>query len=920
MKKALQIAWYEAQMSCRGWRFWLLLGLSAGISLFARNDYIARADYGYFLQPSFSFMHPSFGLMLSVVVLGSVALALDVCGRLRRTGMDQIVFPLPVETMEIMWGRLLGVLIVIAPVSALGVFSLGLWQALYGHASVVWQPFIAAYAILVIPFLVPVTALLITLRSFWKHDFAALLGAAIVGSALAWFGYRYGLIVDVVDVLDRLGASSPTLGARINWWRYAPAAIAQVAAGVVILYLAPLYLRRQQPQRYVKVRGKSYGLFKTPTLIRWVTNLRFDRGLRLGYRLTLAMLILVYSAGLLWASYRMHERRLIHQPIDAVQAAQWMDTASRPALDLQHVNIQVKPDGDYRSVTFETALDFVTTGEVNRIDLELDSRYEVIGARIDDKPVYHEQWSEGVMFDLTAAPLQPNSTHTLLLKYAGRPPALHPEYSALENGWLPLPWSRMRTENRRWASMEDDLFDADVTLTMKPAQRGAFAGALQEESEDGGVRVEHWRSFHPVSKLEIYWGRYGHVDSEKSGARIRFFYLPTHQYQAQVYLEDITDQEEYVSEKLGALPFPQLTIVEKPYEPDTRFSESGFFQWSKKSRSVNRVNQNGMPGQIEVLENHICYLHEGIWSLERYDLNPREVKFFRLLRPTVEQVRNQFYNRLIETYYEESLNPVGELAFWIQEDLSGYVSKLLERNPWRQRDELRFDVGHTPELPLSVAQHSNLLALHKSGQYPALERVRGEGLFRMLHHLLGDDKWWELQKEIFRQHRFQPLPVDTLLGMAEDLYGESLDWFRDQWLNGSVLPEYEITLAEARVRENKEKFTLEYETLIQVKNLGDGWMKVPIFLETEMDYVFRDLPLGPGEEKTLEIVVPNRPILAAVDPEHWVVQVPYRDPDKNRRMHSERRVFIQGDDSPVMSQGSQRGRGRGRHGWHFGGW
>ena len=190
--KSFWIAYYEARMSSRGWRFWLLLGLISGISLFARRDYLIRVNSGFSLQAGYSFQHPSFWLMIAILGLGAVTLGLDVCGRLRRRNMDKIVFPLPVESMQIMWGRLLSVLIVMIPISALGLFSLGLWQYLYGHGFVVWQPFAVAFALVMLPVLIPVTALAITARTFFKHDFAALLFGGAIAATIAVWGNRPG--------------------------------------------------------------------------------------------------------------------------------------------------------------------------------------------------------------------------------------------------------------------------------------------------------------------------------------------------------------------------------------------------------------------------------------------------------------------------------------------------------------------------------------------------------------------------------------------------------------------------------------------------------------------------------------------------------------------------------------------------------
>ena len=917
MKKAFQIAFFEARMSSRGWRFWLLMMLALGISLFARRDYAAYAEYGYFLSPAYSFVHPSFGLMLSVFFLGAVALALDVCGRLRRTRMDQIVFPLPVSSIALMWGRLLGVLIIMLPVSAFGLFSLAIWQVVYGHSQIIWQPYVLAYCLIVVPYLVPIAALLITLRTFWKHDFAALLGAGAISGALGYFGFRYGMLINVPHIWEQLSSASPSLGARVNSWEHLYPAAAQILTGLLLLYMAPLYLRRQQLQQWVKVRGKRYGLFGVPNLMRWVTDLRFDRHLGFGYRLSLITLIFIASAGVYWAANSMRENERAHEPLDAVGAAIRQSKIKPPEIDLKTVTVHIEPDNHYSHLDIEVVLNFTAQGVVEHIDLELDPRYRILGARLDDEPVFHEQWNEVVSFDFSE-PLQDGSDHQIVLRYQGTPDDLHLKYSALERQWLPLPWNRVRTESRRWVRQEDDVFEAEIELRLAPQQLGAFAGELVRVEEDAAVRIEHWRTFQPTPTLQLYWGAYQIVDAPDDLSRMRFYHLPSHEYQAWIFMQEVKENEEYLREKLGRLPFPQLTIIEKPY-----VQEEAIMNFDRGSRwSITRAKpqtfERSMPGQIAILENQTRYLHEDVWMLDRMDADPTQILFYRLLGPARYELQSQYYNRLIETYYKESLNPVGDMSFWIQDYLSSYSAKMLNTNSWARRRELNFDVGQSRERPLSIAQKSTLLDLRANGGYPELESARGEGLFRMLHHLMGDDAWWQLQKDIFRDFRFKPMTADDLLNRAEAIHGEDLTWFKEQWVYGNALPEYEITIAEAKISEDKMRFTLEYNVVVQVKNHGTGRMFVPVYIETEGDYIFRDVELEAGGQNTLALTVPNRPIMAAIDPEHWVLQIPFRDPQKNKRLRSEKRINIDGEEASALSQGSERNRrGRRRGGWRF---
>lgn len=896
MIKTLQIAKYEAKMSSRGWRFWLLLGLVAGISLFARRDYLLYSSRGYFLHSGYSFQHPSFWLMAAILGLGTFALAVDICGRLRKTQMDKILFPLPVGPMELMAGRFLGVLISVVPLAAIGCFSLGLWQSLYGAGVVVWQPFVMAFVLLILPLLLPLTALAITLRTYFKHDFATILLGAVLATGLWLVGRAWGLMVDFPAVLVQLENASPTLGARFALGTYVFPWLIHGLLSVLILLLAPLYLRRQHLQRHIVQRreGRGVSLFGFATLARWLTDLRFDPHLGKGFYTVLIGAVLCSALGLVWALEKMEDQKppkLEERFTESAAAAALRDGIA----DTLHYAIEVKPLADASRLDLTAQLTLKIREAVGEMGFEIDPRFRIDGIECDGQVVAFEQTLEGIIARFPEV-LPAEQTVTLRFVYHGRPSEYSTQYSRLNTLWYPLVWQKVRTSQKgQWVRKESDLFEAEIKLHRLPGQQGIFAG-VSTASEDS--RVAGWKTFYPVDGLELAWGSYQLIEENRQGYFIRFYHFPGHAYQAAIFLEEMEEQEGYVRERLGRLPFPQLTIIETPYgyipEPG---ASRGWLSRKEEMQVIDRAQvQVTMPGVISLSENDISYLHEKIWLLERLDHNPRVIPFYQQLPEVLNRLHQQFYRKLISVYFDHSLHPVGEYAFWLRDHLSGYASKLLEKNLWWQRRILNFDVGTAGDLPLSVARRDSLYALHRQGTYPALERVRGEGLFRMIHHLLGEENWWNLMREIFKEHRFEDFSIDAFWELVEGFYGEDLAWFREQWVEGTALPSYQILFAEARAIENRETMGIDYDVIAHVKNHGTGRFHVPIYIETERDDVIRSLWIDGGAEATLQLRVPDRPIGAMIDPQNWVVQEPYLDENQKKRSHSFQKVQIRGDE------------------------
>lgn len=908
-RKTLMIARYEARMSSRGWRFWLLLALLAGISLFARRDYLDRVSEGFFLHSAFSFQHPSFWLMLAILGLGASAIAMDICGRLRNSRMDKILFPLPVHPMEIMVGRFLGVLIIMIPLSLAGIFSLALWQYLYGNGAVIWAPFWNAFFLLILPLILPVAALSITLRTYFKHDFAALLAGCAVGAAIALVGVRQGVWINAPEVIQYLANSSPTLGACLSFKKYWLQLALHGILSVGVLSLAPLYLRRQEPQRWI-VRRDSNKWIGFATLMRVITDFRVDRHLGWGYRISLAGILLFSTVSVLWASFR-------HQDYLGQNGAKEEEFQSRVKFPSCKVNviryeIALKPNDSYDCLEVEARMTFQPQESSKGLGVELDPRFMVDEALLGENPCSFLRQENRVRFTFPEE-LPQDREQTLTVRYHGAPNEFHPRYTALQSVWYPTPWRKIQKENEQWTQIDEDLFEASIALHLRAGQKGAFGGDLAEANESGGSRVEQWRTLYPVQSMQIFWGSYDSIEKEEFGYRMRFFHLPSHDYQALIYMEEVKDQQEFVHDKLGELPFQQLTLIETPYvwTPE-EIPRKGVREPWVSPLAKPETFAEPMPGVLLIPENRLSYLHERMWLIERFDHDPRTIPFYQLLPSTLNEVHDQFYKNLISAYFDHSIHPTGEMAFWLK-SLSSYAFKLLERDANLRRRGLDYDVGTNARLPLSVGRSQSLLTLHQSGEYPDLERIRGEALFRMIHHLLGDKTWWAFLRDMFKRYRFQEVPVENLLPLLQQYYGEDLSWYVKDWINGSVLPEYEITLAEAKIIEEERKSGVKYETSIQVKNHGTGRMSVPIYLETEMDYVTRDLWLDSGEEKTLILTVPHRPIYVMVDPEKWILQSPYLDPQKKVRSHSERRVVIEGQESTALRTNMRRNEER--HFW-----
>ncbi len=902
IRQALSVASTESRMARRTWRFWLTLGLLAAILYFAWKDHVRFVEHDMYLAPDHSFGNRAYSvrtgdrgwshrevfnysasLTLAAIWLGAVAIALESCGRLRRTGMDKILFPRPFGTMSFVLGQYLGVLLVMVPLAALPWLGFGLLQETYGHANVVWQPFILCYLLLVLPVLLTLAAMALWVRLVFKHDIVAIVFMLVLIGAFSFFGRE---ITDTLSVnYYALRNSSPALGAVIDMSRQPKALGVLAAFTITFLLLAPFHLRRQEPQRRI-LRRRGYRWFTTPTFLRWISDLKMDRNLPVLLKLSAFLCVLTVGGGAVYGYLQIQEREQTWEAIgEAVNA---LEKNPPPKTPMDVLSYDTNVDFDFGRNRLACTSDVhlrSATDDLSVLRFSLNREQTIQELTGPDGELEYERQAHLLTISLPE-PLEKGQEYEFRLvtdgkvgsRYGGAQP-IYREKGWIEYGkwWYPvvyIPEIKVEKYNRteRHATGRPDLFDATVTATIPKETELVFPG-MELAREDLGVSHRMtYRTANPLHGIDLLWGRYDLVDEDFSGLPCRFYHLPGHQYQALVCLEELRDSQEEMYEKLGPVPLPRLTFCEIPMH-------SHYYP------------QDKMPGIFTVNESELAILHEGIWALDRYDTKPSEVDFYERLQPTVHFLNWNYREFLVDTYFGGSFRAAGPYGFWLDAHLSRYIERLFDPNEWSRRRQLNYDVGAQANLLASSVARPLLENWKENpGQQPV--RVRSEGIYRMLHHLLDDEGWWKLMRRLLQEYRFKDVTHEDFIRLANEVYGEPLDWFFEQWLYGDVLPRYEITSAEATLMRLPGELRVKYDVKVTVKNHGTGKMAVPIYINTDRDHVIRDLWLDGGEENTLSMMVPHRPLFAAVDPENWVLQEVFYDENTKSRGHSEKKFFI----------------------------
>src|SRR6185436_14620622 len=102
------------------------------------------------------------------------------------------------------------------------------------------------------------------------------------------------------------------------------------------------------------------------------------------------------------------------------------------------------------------------------------------------------------------------------------------------------------------------------------------------------------------------------------------------------------------------------------------------------------------------------------------------------------------------------------------------------------------------ETSISVAEAGKLD--HESPEYHSLVEYKGAYILRMLQWVIGDDKFHDFLVKYVDRFQKTPASTDAVKKLASDVAGQDLDYFFEQWLVDSGVPEMTANWQTFRVR------------------------------------------------------------------------------------------------------------------------
>jgi tetratricopeptide (TPR) repeat protein len=358
--------------------------------------------------------------------------------------------------------------------------------------------------------------------------------------------------------------------------------------------------------------------------------------------------------------------------------------------------------------------------------------------------------------------------------------AIHPDFAYLmyPARWFPV------------SGYTTDRFAADVRVTV-PAGYTVLGSGMDSRRAAGDKNVFEFKFEHPSFPGSIAVVKGDPVKVPSEGVTTSLYFRGPEADMAQAYGDLTGKAMSYFTGMFGLPPYANLTVVE---------------------------TEEGAPNG---------YAAPGLMFLA-----PRGIG----RQPSAKLVANQVSRQ----WWEELVGPSTRNHLWLTNGLAAYSELLWTEHasgPGAMESQARdvmveaLTVDNVP-----IIQSARLEDY--SPELWALTGSKGAAVLNMLRYVIGDDKFFQTLKAYAQQFAWKSVNTDDFRKVAENVSGQSLDYFFIQWIESSSAPEFKLEYTIFRTQKG-------FRVMGKIsQDLDTFRMPVDLKIETE----------GNPEQKRVEVV------------------------------------------------------------------
>jgi len=230
------------------------------------------------------------------------------------------------------------------------------------------------------------------------------------------------------------------------------------------------------------------------------------------------------------------------------------------------------------------------------------------------------------------------------------------------------------------------------------------------------------------------------------------------------------------------------------------------------------------------------------------------------------------------SYVPSQTVPRGVGFIWLSEGFAEYLALMAieailgadayARELQDERDDYAVIAGTSADRPISVYTFAN----YGSRASRRVIYSKGSLVLHMLRFVIGDEAFRKTLATYFQRFRGRAARVDDFREVAEEVSGQKLEWFFDQWISRIVVPDYVVASATSTRTEEGQ-----FRTAATIRNTGTGAMPVEVAFGTGDSRVTSRVEVPSRGETTVTVTTPVAIRQVEVDPRKWLIQSNYKN-------------------------------------------
>lgn len=323
-------------------------------------------------------------------------------------------------------------------------------------------------------------------------------------------------------------------------------------------------------------------------------------------------------------------------------------------------------------------------------------------------------------------------------------------------------WSQGETEfNRYWFPGYDspnDFRTTELTATVEKPFTVVSNGKLLNVKDNGDkTQTFYWKMDTPHTNYltSIVVGEYAEVKQEYAGVPIINYGYKNETKEVALTVKRLPDMMRFFSEKTG---------VKYPY---VKYSQAMVEDFGGGMENISATTMIE-----ELIRDEREHLDEDSDSLQAHELAHQWFGDYVTTRDWSDIWLNESFATYLQAmWHEESKGK----DFFLYSDIRGNQQEYF--NDWNAGNRR----------PIYTKHYVNKDAMFDSYAYP-----RGAAVLHMMRKHLGDENWWKALNHYLVSNANQPVSTEEFRIAVEEVTGESMDWFFDQWLYRMGHPIFEV--------------------------------------------------------------------------------------------------------------------------------